>query len=156
MSFPAWEPAVVPVRTGRGTHESAFSLQPRRPDKKFQGNMKQKTVLHPMPKKKGLSVLQLDLYLLSCLATSGCPSRNWDTGLRNQRFFFQPRRSKRKFQGIVTQKNCSTSYVQVLQHTNMVLLYFHFFPNHRLFPFLLWVVGRGGFLHFDMPKSNTN
>ncbi len=49
-----------------------------------------------------LSVLQPDLYFLSCLGTSGCLSGDWNRGLANPCFTLQPRRPSKKFQGNVT------------------------------------------------------
>jgi hypothetical protein len=140
-SFPAWELAVVSVGTGTG---NCVSLQPKRPNIKFQGNMTHKIALQSMSKQKKLAVLQLDLYFFSCLGTSGCPNRDWDRGLMNPCFSLQLRRPNEKFQVNMTKENRFISYVQVLQSSDMVLFYFHFFPNHRLILSGYGWIERGG------------
>ncbi len=84
----------------RGLINPHFSLQPRRPKKKFQKN----TITSYVPAKKSPSVLQLDLYFLSCLGISGCPSENWDRGLTNPHFSLQLRRLIERSKVNMTQK----------------------------------------------------
>ncbi len=102
-SFLTWELAIVPV--GTGDQRICISLpQPRRPNKKSKATWHRKTVSHPLSKQNSLSVLLLDLYLLSCLVTSSCPSGDWDRELMNLHFSLQLSRPTEKFQGNMTQK----------------------------------------------------
>ncbi len=137
-----------------------FSLQPRRPYSKFPGTWLKKTVLHPMSQQKSFPVSQLDLYFFPAwapvvvLVGTGKTDSWICVFLSNQGGPIKCSKLTRH------RKNSSASYDQVLQSTNTVLLYSHFFPNHRLSDFIpSRYGGEGGvgwLFHFDMPKSQTN
>jgi hypothetical protein len=97
---------LVPVGAGTGNSWICLSLSNQGGlITSFKVTWHRKTQLHPLTKQiSTLLILQLNLYFLFCLWTSGCPSGDWETGLANPRFSLQLRRPTERFQGNMTQK----------------------------------------------------
>ncbi len=104
ISFPAWELGVIPVGTGTGDLQIHFSLSNQGgPIKHSQVTWHKKHCYILCPSKNPLSV-QLDLYFLFYLGTSGCPSKDRDRGLTDPCFSLQLRSPTKKSQGNMTQE----------------------------------------------------
>jgi hypothetical protein len=153
-SFPARELVLVPVGIGAVDSQIPVSLSSQESSiKSSKVAWHRKILLHPMSKQK--SFLSTIGPLLPFLPWN---QRLWGLGQGTHVSFHltgplkSPKVIWHKKPFYVLCPRPTTYHLHTVLY--MVLLYFHFSPNHKLILSGYRLMGRG--FYFDMPKSNTN